>query len=76
MSALVLLPLAVWLALWNVIGVYTFGYGPLIFACLAGVSVMVFVLGLISVSTDVLSPSGVGDVPMGAGLFGILFDLN
>lgn len=41
-----------------------------IFACLAGIVVMVFVLGLIAVST-----TG-SDAPMGAGQFGITFDLN
>jgi hypothetical protein len=35
-----------------------------------GFSVMVLVLGIIAVSTNLL------DAPMGAGLFGILFDLN
>jgi len=42
-----------------------------ILACLAGLTVMVFVLGLIALSADALV-----DVPMGAGQFGILFDFN
>jgi hypothetical protein len=41
-----------------------------ILACLAGLTVMVFVLGLIALS------AGTNDAPMGAGQFGILFDFN
>jgi hypothetical protein len=35
-----LAPLAAWLALWNVLGVYTFGHGPLSFACLAAIGAL------------------------------------
>jgi Yip1-like protein len=41
-----------------------------VIATTIGFSVMVLVLGLIAVSTDL------GKAPMGAGIFGILFDLN
>lgn len=41
-----------------------------VMSALAGFSVMVLVCGLIAISTDL------GKAPMGAGIFGILFDLN
>lgn len=41
-----------------------------VMSALAGFTVMVLVCGLIAVSTEL------GKAPMGAGLFGILFDLN
>lgn len=44
--------------------------GQVVVAVTIGFSVMVLVLGIIAVSTSF------GDAPMGAGLFGILFDFN